>query len=281
MTAALKNTQELEVIERSCPQCENTGFEESSNYSSGEWRVGSCTSCRFVYLRNVPIYDRMIDEFAWEKTKPAESDRRKKDRPVSVAISTVSRKVRKPFRKAEKDIFTSLFKLGPVLDVGCGNGERIPECFVPYGVELSQGLCDSANGRMKPRGGYVVHAPAVDGVAEFEDNFFTGIILRSFLEHEWQPKLLLQRALRVLRDDGAIFIRVPNYASWNRKVRGSNWCGFRYPDHVNYFTSESLGRMTRESGFDMRLLNPYKLSIDDNIKAVLTKSKPSNNGAIS
>ena len=125
--------------------------------------------------------------------------------------------------------------------------------------------------RMKPRGGFCVHAPAVEGIGQFESGLFTGVILRSFLEHEWKPMELLAGVHRVLRDDGIIFVRVPNYASLNRRIRGSQWCGFRYPNHVNYFTPHILSRMAGDSGFHMKLLNPLKIAIDDNIKAVLTK----------
>ena len=259
------------IIERTCPQCGSALFGRSDVYSKDRWRVGDCGACGFTFLQNVPVYDRLIDEFAWEKSRPAETARRYKERPVTARLSMGFRHLRKPFRASEQDMFTRLFEPGPVLDVGCGNGERIPEIFTPYGIELSKQLCENANANMKPRGGHVVHAPAVEGIAEFEPNFFTGIILRSFLEHEWQPKELLQGAHRVLREDGSVFIRVPNYASTNRKVRGAKWCGFRYPDHVNYFTPDSLARMAGDCGFDMKLLNPIKISIDDNIKAVLTK----------
>lgn len=273
--ASQAQTNSGEIIDRVCPQCGSASFGRSKNYSKDTWRVGDCGECGFTFLQNVPVYDRLIDEFAWEKSRPAETARRYKERPVTARLSMAFRRARKPFRASEQDLFTRLFKPGPVLDVGCGNGERIPEVFTPYGIELSKQLCENANGRMKPRGGHVVHAPAVEGIGEFDPNFFTGIILRSFLEHEWQPKELLEGAHKVLRDDGALFIRVPNFASYNRKVRGPQWCGFRYPDHVNYFTPDSLSRMAADCGFGMQLLNPVKISIDDNIKAVLTKAQPS------
>jgi len=259
------------IIERVCPQCGSSSFGQHSVYSKDEWRVGDCGDCGFTYLQNVPVYDRLIDEFAWEKSRPAETARRYRERPVTARLSMAFRRARKPFRASEQDLFARLFKPGPVLDVGCGNGERIPPMFTPYGIELSKQLCENANGRMKPRGGYVVHAPAVEGIGEFEPRFFTGIILRSFLEHEWHRIDLLGGGHMVLRDDGGVLIRVANFWSTNRKVRGAQWCGFRYPDHVNYFTPQSLSNMAADCGFNMRLLNPIKISIDDNIKAVLTK----------
>ncbi len=258
-------------IERVCPHCGDDGFSPLADYSKEDWRVGSCTKCEFVYLQNVPVYDRMIDEFAWEKTWSDERERRTNERPTSVNASMMWRKIRKPFRKSEHNMFEKLFRRGAVLDVGCGLGNRIPDKFVPFGIELSRELNEAANAQMKPRGGYCVHAPAVEGIDKFEPGFFSGIILRSFLEHEWQPKELLSGANRVLRNDGKVFIRVPNFDSLNRKIRGADWCGFRWPDHVNYFTPESLRTLAADCGFAMKLLNPLKISIDDNIKAVLTK----------
>lgn len=250
------------------------GFKRSDKFSKDEWRVGTCTDCGFVYLQNVPVYDRLVEEFAWEKTWVEERARRVRERPVQWRVSLILRKIRAPFRKPEKDMFINLFKPGPILDVGCGVGDRIPDVFTPYGIELSKKAFEVANANMKSRGGFCIHAPAIEGIGQFKSKLFTGIILRSFLEHEWQPMELLSGAYRVLSDSGAIFIRVPNYASLNRHVRGSQWCGFRYPDHVNYFTPDSLSRMAGDSGFDLKLLNPLKIAIDDNIKALLTKRMP-------
>ncbi|MDD9909508.1 MAG: class I SAM-dependent methyltransferase [Ahrensia sp.] len=271
LAEALPKSFEDQQIDRVCPHCDSSVFHDMPDYSKPEWWVGACGDCGFVYLKNVPIYDRMIEEFAWEKTWSDERERRFSQRPASSKASMIWRKIRKPFRKSEHDMFGRLFKPGAVLDVGCGLGNRIPQKFVPFGIELSLGLNRAANAQMKPRGGHCVHAPAVEGIEQFEAGFFTGIILRSFLEHEWQPRELLSGAHRVLRNDGRIFVRVPNFASLNRKARGAEWCGFRWPDHVNYFTPESLGALARECGFAMQLLNPVKISIDDNIKAVLTK----------
>jgi hypothetical protein len=73
-------------------------------------------------------------------------------------------------------------------------------------------------------------------------------------------------------DDGAIYVRVPNYGGINRRILGPKWSGFRYPDHVNYFTLASLRRMAADCGLKVRLLKPFVLPVDDNINAVLTKA---------
>jgi 2-polyprenyl-3-methyl-5-hydroxy-6-metoxy-1,4-benzoquinol methylase len=66
---------------------------------------------------------------------------------------------------------------------------------------------------MRARGGRAVHAPTVVGVKEFPNRYFSGILLRSVLEHEKQPKELVEQCSRVLAPGGAIYVRVPNYGS--------------------------------------------------------------------
>ena len=139
---------------------------------------------------------------------------------------------------------------GDVLDVGCGNGHRLdrwpPEC-VPFGIELEAQVIPEARARFEARGGRVVHAPAVDGMREFADGAFDGAILRAYLEHEPDPRAVLSALRPKLKKAATAIVKVPNYGCLNRKVRGSRWCGFRFPDHVNYFTPDSLRTMVKSA----------------------------------
>ena len=117
-----------------------------------------------------------------------------------------------------------------------------------------------------------MHAPAVDGIGHFEDTYFDAVLLHSFLEHEQYPSILLAKLNRVLKPGGIVYIRVPNYGSLNRKFMGKKWCGFRYPDHIHYFTVSTLKEMAAKNGFQLKLLNRINIHLDDNIKAVLIRN---------
>ena len=69
-----------------------------------------------------------------------------------------------------------------------------------------------------------------------------------------------------------MFVRVPNYGSFNRRVVGKKWCGFRHPDHVNYFEIESLSNIAVKNGFSIEILNKLTLHFDDNINALLVRN---------
>jgi hypothetical protein len=66
------------------------------------------------------------------------------------------------------------------------------------------------------------------------------------------PLPVLQELARTLAPRGVVVIKVPNYGSLNRRVMGSRWCGFRFPDHLNYFTPKSLRSMIADAGLKVQ-----------------------------
>ncbi|MGH8120198.1 MAG: methyltransferase domain-containing protein, partial [Gammaproteobacteria bacterium] len=93
----------------------------------------------------------------------------------------------------------------------------------------------------------------------------------SYLEHESNPAEVLKELHRTLQAGGVALVKVPNYSTLNRLVMGKNWCGFRFPDHLNYFTPETLRAMANNTGYKIYYGLTYKLPTNDNMYAVLTK----------
>jgi len=143
---------------------------------------------------------------------------------------------------------------GMVVDVGCGDGWQIanlPGDYVRCGIEISQAMAARARHALEPGGGFVICAPAVAGLNQLPEGRVSGVVMRSFLEHESDPLGALAGTARALKVGGAAIVKVPNYGSLNRLVMGRKWCGFRWPDHVNYFTPASLVRMVRTAGLEI------------------------------
>jgi SAM-dependent methyltransferase len=257
---------------RGCPQCAALAGRRMPHYSVPPWQIVQCAECDFVYLENAPRYEQLAEELAWEKTFAAETQRRQDSYPVISAIERITRWRLHLRRGKGARLLVREFGQGRVLDIGCERGYKIPPPFIPFGIEISEALAREADDRMRLRGGRAICAPALKGIAEFPDRYFSGVVLSSLLEHEVNPKPLLQQAARVLVDTGKAYVKVPNFGGINRRVMGLKWCGFRHPDHVNYFTLASLRRMASDCGFRMRLVDPISLPFNDSINAILAKA---------
>lgn len=254
---------------RSCPLCGSGEQNEQTEYSLPPWRIVACVECDFVYLANPVDYSDLVEDQAWEKNFIEEAARRRSERPILDRLSKATRWRSRLFGRDKASRVLKVFRKGRVLDVGCSRGTSLPAPLVPFGLEISKHLTETADRTMQKRGGRCIHAAAIEGIKSFDNQFFDGVLLRSFLEHEINPLALLREVHRVLADDGVVYVRVPNYSSINRHVMSRKWCGFRYPDHVNYFTSGSLTKMANMAGFDLQVLRRLTLTFDDNVKAVL------------
>jgi len=237
--------------------------------SIDDWQLKRCLNCGFVYLENAHGYEQLTDAFVWTKTKAAEFERRREREPILFTAERSFRHLRRRIfgrRCKATGLLREFVGRGTFLDIGCGAGGYIrraaPE-LVGSGIEVEPGAAQEADEFARTIGGRVIQADALSGLQQFEDNSFDGCLMRGYLEHEIEPRQVLDEVHRVLKPGGHIVVQVPNYGSINRRVRGNRWCGYRFPDHVNYFTPHSLRQMVTDHGFEVvrfHLLNRHPFS---------------------
>jgi len=265
----------VRVVARRCPLCDGDDSSELAGYGHGIWRLVRCSDCGFVYLDRAPDYTALYAAMAWEKTGAAELERRAELRPISFRLSRATRlRMALLPRKRMADLVARVARPGNVVDLGCGTGGQLADlaaAYVPYGVEISAEAAALADAAFRRRGGAALNQPALSGLKSFADGFFTAATLRSYLEHELHPRAVLRELWRTLGSGGVVIVKVPNYGSLNRRVTGRKWCGFRYPDHLNYFTPQTLRRMAEECGYRVRFGLTDRLPTSDNMYALLIK----------
>jgi len=256
-TGTTESTQPISDS-RVCPCCSHDNTAETpSTYSCGSWKIKVCTNCRFVYLENVLPYDELVTNRAWTKSFLEAKHLRQHNQPVLAACSAIGKRLQDGVSQViKRDKLQSLVnrfvQRGRLLDVGCGYGgalKKLKPEFVPVGIEIEAEMATLADRYARGRNGKVLLNDALSGLGQFPAAYFDGVVLQSFLEHEVQPGPMLEQCARVLSDRGHLIIKVPNYGCWNRRLFGKRWCGFRFPDHVNYFTPRSLRQMLRGAGF--------------------------------
>jgi len=57
------------LIERVCPACESNASSPRPQFSREPWRVVACQGCGFVYMKTVPDYSRLVEEFVAQNQK--------------------------------------------------------------------------------------------------------------------------------------------------------------------------------------------------------------------
>jgi SAM-dependent methyltransferase len=266
------------LIDRACPSCGDTAH--LTAYAFPDHEVAACEGCSFVYL---PV---LVDPsvlrsgaLAWENAHHIKLQRRLEKAPLRTRLDMATRFRTRFAQKSPRDYLDKAFagrtERPRVLDIGCGAGGYLGALaneFTPFGIEISTELAKVAREWFARSGGDVLNMSSLEGLETFEEDSMDAVVLRSYLEHEGEPKALLGGCHRVLRSNGIVVVKVPNYASLNRRIMGVRWCGFRFPEHVNYFTPASLARMARETTFSIRQGFLDRLPTSDNMWAVLTKS---------
>ena len=262
------------LVQRDCPICRTPGhYGKITDYARASWRVVICPVCDFAFLPQVPDASAFAREFAWDKTHAAEAAYRRRHYPLLERLEKWTRWRLAIFPRVQPaDIVNHHARPGPVIDLGCGSGgfsESLGPGFIPYGIEISPALAQIADGAFARRGGSAVQMTAARGLLQFPDGFFSAAILRSYLEHDAEAREVLSRLHPKMKADSLVIIKVPNFGSLNRRIMKRRWCGFRYPDHCNYFTKASMRKLAAICGFEMRIPWYLGLPTDDNFIAIL------------
>ena len=275
-----------------CPILEKPTEVEPTDYSREPWTVVRCRTTDLVFLANPPSYSELAEQFAWEKTSGEESLRRRSDEPVVSWLSSLAKRLKTTLLPNRNKTISLICQTvaqrkesGPLryLDIGSGGGvlllkvqqrlEALGYEAIPMGIEVSKQLANEAQERIAPYGGKILTQGSVDGVAQLEPGSIDLVIMSSFLEHEFQPLRLFRELRRAMAPGSSMVVKVPNFACWNRILRGRNWSGFRYPDHVSYFTPRTLATLAREEEFSVSRQNLRdKFPLSDNMYAVLKKA---------
>ena len=147
---------------------------------------------------------------------------------------------------------------GRLLDVGCAYGFFLEEAKPFYevaGIELAEGAARSCRER-----GLRVVTGIADEVAFAQLGTMDVIVLLDVIEHLPDPRATLTLCAHYLNPDGIVVITTGDFDSIYARLAGRHWRLMTPPQHLWFFTPESLRRMLRAVGLQMELCDhPGKL----------------------
>lgn len=145
-----------------------------------------------------------------------------------------------------------------VLDVGCGTGEALDflrgQGFTTLGIEPSAEASTVAAAR-----GIDVRNLTLEEYVEHRRTAglqaVDAVLLLCVLEHVPDPAATITAARELLAPGGLVGIRVPNDFNQVQRIAreqlGKHPWWIAVPDHINYFTFDSLGAFLDTLGFDV------------------------------
>ena len=270
----------LEVVP--CGICQSTAYShlfDAKDYTyenSGAWPVAKCMSCGVVFM-NPRLPPLTIGEY-YPQNYYANSDlmdvnvktwrRSAKDLAIKKRFSYAI-----PFegfcargliawallpytsRWTVTMKYPSFVTNGRVLDVGCGNGQRLQEYrrlgWETHGIEIS-----SVSATVARSAGHQIVVGELND-ARYPDSYFDAVTMWDSLEHIHNPAATICEIYRILRPRGALYISVPNYGSWYGRKFADRWLMFTAPVHYFHYSAATLTYLLSKSKFeDVRVKYP-------------------------
>lgn len=197
------------------------------------WQFVSCKECGFVYV-NPRLSEEdtalIYKESSWFEGKRCD-DSRGKDYLTGETAYT---------ERAKTDLngIKSYIQRGSILDIGCGIGHFLSvakaDGWNVYGIEISP----FAASVCKKKGLDVFIGNFSD--ADYNYNMFDVITAFDVLEHVVDPNPFVEKVVGMLKKNGLFVVSVPNVASFAAKVKKCKWSQFIVPEHLNYFSSQTM-----------------------------------------
>jgi 2-polyprenyl-3-methyl-5-hydroxy-6-metoxy-1,4-benzoquinol methylase len=280
------NTKEISC--RPCPTCIFCGARGTFIYKKlvdrlfgapGEWNLKKCNNveCGVIWLDPQPLSEDIIKAYqsylthnSCDKINKTAKTRfyyniKEKywaqkygyfngslamwEKIIGLAISL------HPIKKAwldQKVMYLPAKRNGKLLDIGCGNGERI---------ELMRGLGWSVEGidfdetavRVARRKELQVHCGTLDE-KKYPKDHFDAIIMSHVFEHLYEPIDVLRECYRILKPNGNFIIVTPNSDSLTHRLFKRNWRGLEPPRHLNIMSMKSMKQVVLDVGFNIRFI---------------------------
>jgi O-antigen biosynthesis protein len=154
-----------------------------------------------------------------------------------------------------------------VLDVGCSEGllsKKMSEnyCHV-IGIEMDKEAAKIAQNYCQD---LIIGDVEYISLDSNYEKYFDIILFADILEHLKEPKEVLERFKKYLKDDGYIIISIPNISNWRIRLQ-MLFGNFKYQEygildfsHIRFFNEMAVKKLLDEAGYK---ISKFDLSVGD------------------
>jgi 2-polyprenyl-3-methyl-5-hydroxy-6-metoxy-1,4-benzoquinol methylase len=188
-----------------------------------------CNNCGFRFAQKIPTVAELIAHYNQYGRNDYLS-------PVTIKRYHEILDQFEPYRKTNK-----------LIDVGCGIGYFLEEAkkrgWEVYGTEYTDEAITICRSK-----GITMHQGALNPT-DYSAGEFDVVTSFEVIEHINNPVEEMQHFHRLLRQGGAAYITTPNFDALERYVLKERYNVISYPEHLSYYTKNTLTRLMISQGF--------------------------------
>ena len=145
-------------------------------------------------------------------------------------------------------------KTGTLLDLGSGIGSFVKE-MNEAGWETT-GLEPDEDARKIGKQLYAIELKNTDELFRLPSNHFDAITLWHVLEHVHELQSYIQQLKKLLKENGKLFIAVPNYTAADAAIYKEYWAAYDVPRHLYHFSPHSIDVLMEKNGLKVEQYKP-------------------------
>ncbi|MFI5129173.1 MAG: class I SAM-dependent methyltransferase [Chitinophagales bacterium] len=254
-----------------CPVCGSTDIKNvltaKDNTVSGKtFQIMECGSCTLRFTQDVPDAET-ISSYYKAEDYISHTDTSKG------LINRIYKIVRKRTLVRKRKLierFTGL-RTGKALDVGSGTGSFVNE-LKQNGWNIT-GLEPDNDARKVAKQLYTIDLLDSAELYKLSPGNFDAISLWHVLEHVHDLAAYVQQLRILLKDNGKLFVAIPNYTSTDSRIYKEYWAAYDVPRHLYHFSPASMKELMEKNS--LRIIQ-YKPMWYDSFYICLLSSKYKN-----
>jgi len=243
---------------KTCPVCSGnifTDFLECTDHfvSNEKFLIKECSKCSFKITDKVPDEDS-IGSYYQSENYISHSN-------TSAGIVNRLYHIAREFMlsRKRKTVTKSLGKkTGMLLDIGAGTGFFAAH-MKQHGWNIS-GTEKSSEAREFAEKEQKIKLIPAEGLFNLEKDQYDAITLWHVMEHFHDLDKYIVEMKRILNQDGALFIALPNHSSYDAKHYENYWAAYDVPRHIWHFAPKHVQQIFENAGFS--LVKKYRMPLD-------------------
>lgn len=228
----------LNLENASCPIC-GPDTAAVTRYIFDPYRVVACSSCGLTYLSPRLTEQAILELYKNEAYYNSNISGQGYDEYMEISDNWV-----KTFTLRLKQI-APYKSAGKALDIGCGPGYFLTAAqnlgFDVHGLDPSDYIVEQAQKTWGDR----IRLGLIESAAYPPESFDLVVAFDTF-EHIYDPKKFLTAIHGVLKPGGVLAITTPDPTSLLSKISGKNWVSYKLPEHVFYWSPETIRKILSE-----------------------------------